>query len=88
MPLGHPPWSPPAGGGGDERAPVRRRNVDPVALFWTVVLGFGAGRTRSFAGLRRSYERAAGQCLEESSFYMRFNEGPVRMLQGALVHAL
>jgi len=69
-------------------AVVRRRKVDPVALFWTVVLGFGAGRTRSIAGLRRSYERATGQCLEESSFYKRFNDGFVKMLERALVHAL
>lgn len=67
---------------------VRRRKVDPVALFWTVVLGFGGGRTRTIAGLRRSYERATGECLEESSFYQRFNAGFASMLEGALVHAL
>jgi hypothetical protein len=44
----------------------RRRKVDPVALFWTLVLrypsiprdirsmGFGAGQERTLAGLRRS----------------------------------
>ncbi len=69
-------------------AVVRQRKVDPVALFWTVVLGFGAGRRRSIAGLRRSYQRATGQCLEESSFYKRFNEGLVKMLEQALLHAL
>jgi len=69
-------------------AVVRQRKVDPVALFWTVVLGFGAGRARSLAGLRRSYERATGQCLEESSFYKRFNDGFVAMLERALVYAL
>jgi len=37
---------------------VRQRKVDPAALFWTVVLGFGSGRERPIAGLRRSYERA------------------------------
>jgi putative transposase len=72
----------------DTGAVVRQRKVDPVALFWTVVLGFGVGRTRSIAGLRRSYERATGQCLEESSFYQRFNEGFTAMLERALVHAL
>jgi len=66
---------------------VRQRKVDPVALLWTVVLGFGAGRERSIAGLRRGYERATGQCLEESSFYKRFGEGFVTMLERALVHA-
>lgn len=69
-------------------AVVRQRKVDPVALFWSVVLGFGVGRTRSISGLRRAYERATGQCLEESSFYNRFNAGFVAMLERALLHAL
>lgn len=69
-------------------AVVRQRKVEPTALFWTVVLGFGAGRQRTIAGLRRAYERATGQCLEESSFYQRFNEGFARMLEQALVRAL
>lgn len=41
-------------------AVVRQRKVDIVALFWTVVLGFGEGRHRSLAGLRRAYQRATG----------------------------
>jgi IS4 transposase len=57
-------------------------------LFWTVVLGFGLGRTRSLAGLRRSYEQASGQRIEESSFFNRFNAGFAKMLRLALAHAL
>ena len=34
----------------------RRRKVDPSAMFWCVVLGFGTGSERTLAGLRRSYE--------------------------------
>ena len=49
-------------------AVVRVRKVDIVALFWTVVLGFGVGEERSLAGLRRAYQRTTGQRLEESSF--------------------
>jgi hypothetical protein len=66
----------------------RRRKVDPVALFWTLVLGFGAGQERTLAGLRRSYVRATGTRLEESSFYDRFTPGLVQMLKQALGHAL
>lgn len=66
----------------------RRRKVDPVALFWTLVLGFGAGQERTLAGLRRSYIRATGTRLEESSFYDRFTPGLVQMLKAALGHAL
>lgn len=50
----------------------RRRLVDPVKLFWVVVLGLGSGGERSFAGLRRSYEKVTGERLSASSFYNRF----------------
>jgi putative transposase len=50
----------------------RRRLVDPVKLFWVVVLNVGSGGERSFAGLRRSYERVTGERLSASSFYNRF----------------
>jgi len=66
----------------------RVRRIDPVAFFWSLVLGFGAGRTRSLAGLRRSYERSTGQSIEESSFYDRFNAGLVALLKRAAAKAL
>ena len=31
----------------------RRRKVDPMAMSWTLVLGFGSGRERILAGFRR-----------------------------------
>jgi IS4 transposase len=45
--------------------------VDPVKLFWVVVLSVGGGE-RSFADLRRSYEKVTGKRLSASSFYNRF----------------
>lgn len=65
----------------------RVRRIDPVAFFWSLVLGFGTGRTRSLAGLRRSYERCTGQSIEESSFYDRFNAGLVVLLKRAAAKA-
>src|SRR4029078_3958277 len=54
-----------------EAGPVRRRRrVDPVKLFWVVVLGVGGGE-RSFAELRRSYEKVTGTKISASSFYNR-----------------
>lgn len=50
----------------------RRRRVDPVKLFWVVVLGVGGGK-RSFAELRRSYEKVTGKKISASSFYNRFS---------------
>lgn len=38
----------------------RRRKVDASAMFWSVVLGFGAGKERTLAGLRRTCERGDG----------------------------
>ena len=66
----------------------RVRRIEPAAFFWSLVLGFGAGRTRSLAGLRRSYERATGHTIEESSFYDRFKPGLVAMLKRATAKAL
>ena len=57
----------------------RQRKVDPVALFWTLVLGFGIGRQRNIASLRRAYEGATGTLLSASSFYDRFT-GPLMVL--------
>jgi len=52
----------------------RRRKVQPMALFWTIVLGFGAGPQRTLAGLRRAYERSTGATLVPSAFYDRFTK--------------
>ena len=52
----------------------RRRKVEPMALFWTIVLGFGAGRERTLAGLRRAYQRSTGATLVPSAFYDRFTK--------------
>jgi putative transposase len=72
----------------DAGAVVRRRKIDPVNLFWAVVLGFGVGRERTLAGLRRVYQKTSGQTVEESSFYDRFTAGFARMLREAVGRAL
>ena len=69
-------------------AMVRQRKIGPVELFWTVVLGFGLGRQRSVAGLRRAFEKSTGTTVEESSFCDRFNAGFAKMLKQAAAHAL
>jgi IS4 transposase len=62
----------------------RRRKVDPVAMLWTVVLGFGTGRERTLAGLRRTYQRVTGRSLVPSSFYDRFTKELARMFKAVL----
>lgn len=64
----------------------RARKVDPVAFFWTLVLGFGVGNARSFAALRRSYEAETGDTLVPSAFYDRFTERLAALLRAALEH--
>lgn len=69
-------------------AVVRERKVNPVTLFWSVILGFGSGRERNLAGLRRAYERSSGQRIEESSFYNRFNAGLAKMFRLVFAEAM
>ena len=62
----------------------RRRKVEPMAWLWTLVLGFGTGRVRSLAGLRRSYQRASGESLVPSAYYDRFSTATVRFLRAVV----
>ena len=66
----------------------RRRKVAPVQFFWTVVLGFGAGKERTIAGLRRLYRELTGQTLVPSAFYDRFSGCLVRFLKAVLAELL
>ena len=62
----------------------RRRKVDASAMLWSVLLGFGTGRERTLAGVRRTYERVTGKSLVPSSFYDRFTEELARMFRAVL----
>jgi putative transposase len=65
-----------------ETGTVRRlRRVDPVKLFWVLILTLGNGRERSFAELRRSYQRVTGTRVSPSSFYNRFTPAFTRFLR-------
>ena len=66
----------------------RDRKVDPVALFWTLVLGFGIGTDRKIADLRRGYIAATGNWLCRSAFYDRFTDALVLFLRQAVLVAI
>ena len=66
----------------------RERKIDPVTLFWVLVLGFGVGAQRTIASLRRAYETAAAETLVPSAFYYRFNGGLVSFLKECLTHGI
>lgn len=65
----------------EEGLAKRRRKIKVHALVWTLVLGFGAGRERTIASLRRTYERATGCQLVPSAFYDRFTSALTRVLK-------
>ena len=66
----------------------RQRKVNPISLFWTLVLSFGIGKEHRLVSLRRAYEEATGVLLSASSFYDRFSGRLVLFLQQACQHAL
>lgn len=66
----------------------RERIVHPVPFLWSLVLGFGTYLQRTLAGLRRTYEKEAGERIAESSWYERFNPSLVKFLKGCVLHAL
>lgn len=59
----------------------RQRKLRLLPFFWTLVLGFGAGRERTLAGLRRAYEQMTRQTLVPSSFYARFTPAVAQWLK-------
>ena len=66
----------------------RQRKINPISLFWTLILSFGIGKDHRIASLRRAYEAATGVLLSTSSFYDRFNQRLVVFLQQACERAL
>lgn len=59
----------------------RQRKVKIVDLFWTLVLGFGTGKEKTFAGLRRLYQAAARQRIVASAFWDRFTPELARFVK-------
>lgn len=66
----------------------RERKVKPLALFWTIVLAFGAGGERTLAGLRRAYEKSSGQTLVPSAFYDRFTKPLAAFFRAVMLELL
>jgi putative transposase len=65
----------------------RKRVISIVDFFWTLVLGFSTGATRTIADLRRTMEQQTGVLLVPSSFYDRFTPELVVFLRKALERA-
>ena len=52
----------------------RERKIDPVLMFWTLVLGFGVQLQRTLASLRRLYEERGEVHISRSSFYFSLHQ--------------
>lgn len=66
----------------------RKRKINPVALFWVLVLSFGVGMQRTLASLKRSYEREGDTALSDSSWYERFSPELVCFLKACVIHGI
>ncbi len=66
----------------------RNRKIDPVTLFWVLVLGFGVGFQRALALLRRAYQTASAKKLAPSAFYDRFTPELTAFFRECLAHRI
>jgi IS4 transposase len=66
----------------------RERKIDIVALFWTLVLGFGIGGKRTFTSLREHYFGMTGLHVVPSSFWDRFTPALARFFKQMTHEAL
>lgn len=66
----------------------RERKIEPVVMFWVLVLGFGVRLQRSLAALKRNYERESGDTLSDSSWYERFTPELVAFLRQCVIHGI
>jgi putative transposase len=66
----------------------RNRKIDPVTLFWVLVLGFGVGFQHTLASLRRAYETTSAKKLAPSAFYDRFTKELTAFFIECLAHGI
>jgi IS4 transposase len=59
-----------------------------TALFWSLILGFSTGNSRTLSGLRRIFQKTAGFSLVSSSFQDRFTKEMADFMRQACLHAL
>jgi IS4 transposase len=67
---------------------VRQCKVDPVALFWSVVLAPTALSGLTIAGMQRVFEAMAGVTLASSAYQKRLDREFSRLLEAAVTRGL
>jgi len=66
----------------------RERKIDPVLMFWVLILGFGVQLQRTLASLHREYEEKGSVHLSRGSFYERFSDELVEFLHECVIHGI
>jgi len=66
----------------------RERKIDPVAILWVLVLGFGVRLQTDLAALNREYRRRTGVELSDGSWYERFTPQLSAFLRESAVLAI
>lgn len=66
----------------------RERKIDPVAMFWVLVLSFGVKLQRTLVSLKRQYEKNKKTNISESSWYERFTPELVKFLKLCVIHGI
>jgi len=66
----------------------RERKIDPVVMFWVLVLSFGVRLQRTLAQLKREYEKKAKVTISDSSWYERFTPELVDFLRECVLHGM
>jgi putative transposase len=66
----------------------RRRKIDVVPLLWSLILGFGVGKERTLAALRRGYCKGTGKTLAPSAFYDRFTPALAKLMKTVLCQVI
>ena len=66
----------------------RERKIDPVLMFWTLVLGFGVQLQRTLASLHRRYEEEGDVHISRGSFYERFSPELTEFLHQCVLHGI
>jgi len=66
----------------------RERKIDPVVMFWVLVLSFGVRLQRTLAGLKRSYEKRRDTELSDGSWYERFSPELVAFLKACVLRGI
>jgi len=66
----------------------RERKIDPVIMFWVLVMRFGVRLQRTLANLKRGYEKTSETKLSDSSWYERFTPKLTEFFKVSVSHAI